>query len=118
LPSHIRQLLTKPYSPTTTGKVERRHQTLQNELLNDGGLFATIEDAQAAVDAWREEYNHQRPHKALDMAAPLTSSAQQQIPETSRCELPPTSSRSLLRHLDPRMHGQHWTCELAGCCRG
>ena len=28
----ITQRLTKPYSPTTTGKVERWHQTLQTEL--------------------------------------------------------------------------------------
>jgi transposase InsO family protein len=33
----IRQLLTKPYSPTTTGKVERWHQTLQVEFLDDAG---------------------------------------------------------------------------------
>src|SRR5262245_1503659 len=51
----IRQLLTKPYSPTTTGKVERWHQTLQVELLNDAGPFASIEEAQDAVDAWRKE---------------------------------------------------------------
>lgn len=56
----IRQLLTKPYSPTTTGKVERWHQTLQVEFLNDAGPFASIEEAQAAVDAWREDYNHRR----------------------------------------------------------
>ena len=43
----IRQLLTKPYSPTTTGKVERWHQTLQVEFLNDAGPFASIEEAQA-----------------------------------------------------------------------
>jgi transposase InsO family protein len=66
----IRQLLTKPYSPTTTGKVERWHQTLQLEFLNDAGPFASIEEAQAAVDAWREEYNHRRPHQSLDMACP------------------------------------------------
>ena len=66
----IRQLLTKPYSPTTTGKVERWHQTLQVEFLNDAGPFASIEEAQAAVDAWREDYNHRRPHQSLDMAAP------------------------------------------------
>lgn len=58
----IRQRFTKPYSPTTTGKVERWHQTLQNELLNDAGPFTTLEEAQAAVDEWREEYNHRRPH--------------------------------------------------------
>ena len=66
----IKQLLTKPYSPTTTGKVERWHQTLQTDFLNDAGPFATIETAQAAVDAWRHEYNHDRPHQSLDMATP------------------------------------------------
>jgi transposase InsO family protein len=66
----IRQLLTKPYSPTTTGKVERWHQTLQTDFLNQAGPFATIEAAQAAVDAWRQEYNHDRPHQSLDMAVP------------------------------------------------
>jgi hypothetical protein len=66
----IRQLLTKPYSPTTTGKVERWHQTLQVEFLNDAGPFASIEEAQAAIDAWREEYNHHRPHQSLDIACP------------------------------------------------
>jgi hypothetical protein len=68
----IKQLLTKPYSPTTIGKVERWHQTLQTDFLNDAGPFASIEAAQAAVDAWREEYNHDRPHQSLDMATPAS----------------------------------------------
>src|SRR5215472_14484235 len=66
----IGQRLTKPRSPTTTGKVERWHQTLQLEFLNDAGPFASIEEAQAAVDGWREEYNYRRPHQSLDMACP------------------------------------------------
>jgi transposase InsO family protein len=66
----IRQLLTKPYSPTTTGKVERWHQTLQTDFLNDAGPFASIAAAQAGVDAWRQEYNAGRPHQSLDMATP------------------------------------------------
>ncbi len=68
----IKQLLTKPYSPTTIGKVERWHQTLQTDFLNEAGPFATIEQAQAAVDAWRHEYNHDRPHQSLDMATPAS----------------------------------------------
>jgi transposase InsO family protein len=68
----IRQLLTRPYSPTTIGKVERWHQTLQTDFLNDAGPFATVEDAQSAVDAWRREYNHDRPHQSLDMATPAS----------------------------------------------
>ena len=66
----ITQRLTKPRSPTTTGKIERLHQTLQLELLNVHGPFAGIEDAQAAVDAWRKDYNTRRPHQSLAMAFP------------------------------------------------
>jgi transposase InsO family protein len=66
----ITQRLTRPRSPTTTGKIERLHQTLQLELLNVRGPFASIEDAQAAVDAWRKDYNTRRPHQSLAMAFP------------------------------------------------
>jgi transposase InsO family protein len=66
----ITQRLTKPRSPTTTGKIERLHQTLQLELLNVHGPFAGIEDAQAAVDAWRKDYNATRPHQSLAMGYP------------------------------------------------
>jgi transposase InsO family protein len=64
--------LTGPYSPTTTGKVERWHRTLRRELLDDCGPFADLPSAQAAVSAWVHAYNHARPHQALDMATPAS----------------------------------------------
>jgi hypothetical protein len=64
--------LTKVRSPTTTGKVERFHQTLRRELLEPEGSFASLAQAQQAVDAWVEVYNHQRPHQALAMAVPAS----------------------------------------------
>jgi hypothetical protein len=66
----ITQRLTKPRSPTTTGKIERLHQTLQLELLTPHGPFASIEDPQDALDAWRKDYNTMRPHQSLNMAFP------------------------------------------------
>ncbi len=69
----IKQLLTRPYSPTTTGKVERWHQSLQTDFLDGAGPFACLEAAQAAVDAWRDEYNSDRPHQSLDMATPASA---------------------------------------------
>jgi integrase-like protein len=48
------------------------HFVVQTDFLNDTGPFATIEEAQAAVDGWRHEYNHDRPHQSLDMAAPAS----------------------------------------------
>ena len=66
----IEHLLTKVRSPTTTGKVERWHQSIQRELLDDAPPFATVAAAQEAVDGWRAEYNTTRPHQSLGMAVP------------------------------------------------
>jgi transposase InsO family protein len=68
----ITQRLTKPRSPTTTGKIERLHQSLQLELLEVHGPFATLAALQAALDAWRQEYNAERPHQSLGMAFPTS----------------------------------------------
>ena len=43
-------------SPTTTGKIERFHQSLRREFLADR-TFASLEAAQAELDAWVEDYN-------------------------------------------------------------
>jgi transposase InsO family protein len=66
----IAHRLTLPRSPTTTGKIERFHQTLRRELLDDAGPFADLDAAQAAIDGWVHEYNTSRPHQALGMASP------------------------------------------------
>ena len=68
----IRHLLTAPYSPTTTGKVERFHRTLRAEWVRpNDGVFTTIVEAQASLDAWVEHYNCERPHQSLGMASPV-----------------------------------------------
>src|SRR5205823_3394552 len=97
----IRQLLTKPYSPTTTGKVERWHQSLQTDFLNDAGPFASLTQAQVAVDAWRQEYNHDRPHQSLDMATPAerfrpSADAGDTLPLWAPADLEPLSSQQTL----------------------
>jgi transposase InsO family protein len=56
-------------SPTTTGKIERFHQSLRREFLADR-VFPSQEQAQAELDAWVQAYNTERPHQALDMATP------------------------------------------------
>jgi transposase InsO family protein len=56
-------------SPTTTGKIERFHQSLRREFL-DGKVFASKEQAQAELDAFIGEYNTSRPHQSLEMATP------------------------------------------------
>ena len=60
---------TAPRSPTTTGKIERFHQTVRREFLADR-TFVSIERAQRELDAWVGDYNSVRPHQALEMATP------------------------------------------------
>jgi transposase InsO family protein len=66
----ITHRLTKPRSPTTTGKVERFHLSLRRELLDEHPPFASVVEAQAAIDVFRQDYNTDRPHQSLGMAFP------------------------------------------------
>ena len=79
----IEHLLTKPRSPTTTGKIERFHRTLRAELLT-GTLFTNQATAQQALDEWVQSYNRDRPHQSLDMATPaekFTTAPRRQVRE-------------------------------------
>lgn len=79
--------LTQPASPTTTGKIERFHQTLRRDLLADHEPFEAIEDVQAALDGWvSNDYNTRRPHQSLDMASPADRFAP--VPDEERQALP------------------------------
>lgn len=81
----ITHLLTAPRSPTTTGKVERFHRTLKDELLR-GAVFDSIEEAQAQIDEWVDYYNHVRPHQGIGMVPPIRR-FELANPEPSRLEL-------------------------------
>jgi transposase InsO family protein len=66
----IRHLLTAPYSPTTTGKVERLHKTIRKELV-DGHRFASTQEAQRELDRWVVHYNGEREHQAIGDLPPI-----------------------------------------------
>ena len=62
----VRHLLTAPRSPTTTGKIERFHKTWRKEFVAEHDYrYATLAEAQAALDDWVAEYNTTRPHQSL-----------------------------------------------------
>lgn len=67
----IRISYSRPRHPQTNGKDERFHRTLKVELLA-GRHFKNLKSAQQAFDAWRQVYNHERPHQALNMATPIS----------------------------------------------
>jgi transposase InsO family protein len=66
----IRHLLTAPYSPTTTGKVERFHRTLRKDFFSDKS-FDTINQMQAGLDVWVANYNNEREHQSLGDVPPI-----------------------------------------------
>ena len=64
----IEHLLTKPRSPTTTGKIERFHRSLRAEF-DTRRVFTSAAGAQA-LDDWVGYYNTDRPHQGLGMDTP------------------------------------------------
>lgn len=62
---------SRPHHPQTQGKDERFHRTLQTELLGCATLRTLIE-CQLEFDRWRDLYNCQRPHEALNMQVPAS----------------------------------------------
>lgn len=64
----------KPNHPQTQGKVERFQQTLKKWLRAQPEQPATIEQLQALLDAFVQEYNERRPHRSLEhRATPATA---------------------------------------------
>ena len=52
--------------------MERFHRTLRKEFFGPNDhRFATIAEAQAALDAWVHEYNHDRPHQSVGDRPPI-----------------------------------------------
>ena len=62
---------SRPYHPQTLGKDERFHRTLKAEVLAREPL-ADRHAAQRRFDAWRDIYNFERPHDALEGNTPAT----------------------------------------------
>jgi transposase InsO family protein len=58
----------EPGQPQQNGRHERMHRTVQEATARPPRR--TLRSQQGAFDAYRQEYNHERPHEALGMATP------------------------------------------------
>ena len=67
----VRVVHSRPYHPQTLGKLERFHRSLKAELLQ-GCSYADIDHCQISFDRWRDFYNLERPHHALDLDTPAS----------------------------------------------
>lgn len=62
---------SRPYHPQSRGKNERFHRSLDEEVLSFK-LLHSLDHAQLAFNTWREIYNFDRPHGALDHQVPAS----------------------------------------------
>lgn len=62
---------SRPYHPQTQGKDERFHRTLDSELLKSR-VFRDLAHVQWHFDRFRDLYNLERPHDALDLHVPAS----------------------------------------------
>lgn len=61
---------SRPGHPQTQGKLERFHRTLKLELLSRY-KFMSLNEAQEGFDWWRDVYNTERPHAAIENKRPM-----------------------------------------------
>ena len=61
----------RPGRPVENGFIESFNGRLRDECLNVE-WFSSLDDAQRKLAAWRNHYNHHRPHSALDDRTPAS----------------------------------------------
>jgi transposase InsO family protein len=62
--------LIEPGRPSQNGRHERMHRTLKAETTRPPA--ANLAAQQRKFNRWREEFNHDRPHEAIDLETPAT----------------------------------------------
>lgn len=65
----IRLVFIAPGRPMPNGHIERCNGRFRDECLN-ANWFLTLADARAKIEAWRKEYNSERPHSSLGYLSP------------------------------------------------
>jgi transposase InsO family protein len=77
--------LIEPGKPQQNGRHERMHRTLKDETTRPAA--ASLAAQQRKFNVFREEFNHERPHEALDQQTPAScySASPREMPE----KLPP-----------------------------
>lgn len=71
----IRIVYIQPGRPMQNGYVESFNGRFRDECLN-ANWFATMADARQKIEAWRQDYNDDRPHSALGYRAPREFAAE------------------------------------------
>ena len=109
----------RPHHPEARGKNERFHRSLKAEVFAFARL-ASIAQAQAAFDRWRDLYNHHRPHEAIGMNVPASRYRPSPRPFPDRLPEPAYDQGEILRKVDAtrayiKFIGRSWAVPKAFC---
>ncbi len=67
--NNVKLDFSRPGKPTDNAFIESFNGRLRQECLNQN-WFTSLADARQIVEAWREDYNQQRPHSSLKQQTP------------------------------------------------
>ena len=70
----VRLEFIRPGRPVENAFIESFNGRLRDECLN-AHVFTSVREAQQVLDAWRHDYNHVRPHSALQDRTPVEMGA-------------------------------------------
>ena len=92
----VKLIHSRPHHPQSRGKNERFHRTLDDEVLALRPL-STLSQAQRAFDRWRQIYNFERPHGALDHKVPASRYTPSPRPMPDRLPEPDYAQDDIVR---------------------
>ena len=72
----------EPGKPVQNAFIESFNSRLRDECLNEH-VFLTLAQARATIDAWRQDYNHLRPHGSLGALTPTEFAMLKRLEEQS-----------------------------------
>ena len=78
----VRLQFIQPGKPNQNAFVESFNDKFRDECLNVN-WFGDLWDAKASIDAWRTEYNHERPHSSIGRVPPAAYAARRLREEES-----------------------------------
>ena len=90
-------LYIEPGSPWQNGYAESFHSRLRDEFLAREE-FENVAEARRLTSAWKEDYNHHRPHGTLGYLTPAEFAARSAASAPERAPATPPAAPALQRH--------------------